>query len=249
MTRFRLTVEYDGRHFVGWQRQDNGMSVQQALEEAIHKFCGEGVYVQGAGRTDAGVHALAQVAHVDIDRPAVADTVRDAINFHLRPWPASVLSAEAVGPQFHARFDAIARRYRYRIVNRRAPLALDAGRAWLVNVPLDAQAMHQAAQRLVGQHDFTSFRAAMCQANSPIKTLTSLAVARRGDEIDIDVEARSFLHNQVRIMVGTLKHVGEGKWTADDVSEALEAKDRAAAGVTAPPDGLYLMGVEYPTGT
>jgi tRNA pseudouridine38-40 synthase len=171
--------------------------------------------------------------------------VRDAINFHLRPWAVAVLHAEAVGPQFHARFDAIARRYRYRIVNRRAPLALDAGRAWPVNIPLDADAMHEAAQRLVGQHDFTSFRAAMCQAKSPIKTLTSLTVTRTGEEIDIDVEARSFLHNQVRIMVGTLKQVGEGKWNADDVSEALAAKDRAAAGATAPPDGLYLMGVEY----
>jgi tRNA pseudouridine38-40 synthase len=246
MMRFKLTVEYDGRHFVGWQRQDNGMSVQQALEEAIFKFCGEGAAVQGAGRTDAGVHALGQVAHVDIDKPSVGDTVRDAINFHIRPWPIAVLNVQAVGPQFHARFDAIARRYRYRIVNRRAPLALEQGRAWLVNLPLDADAMHEAAQRLVGQHDFSSFRAAMCQAKSPVKTLTSLNVTRRGEEIDIDVEARSFLHNQVRIMVGTLKHVGEGKWSADDVTAALEAKDRAEAGVTAPPDGLYLMGVEYP---
>jgi tRNA pseudouridine38-40 synthase len=246
MTRFKMTVEYDGRHFVGWQRQDNGMSVQQALEEAIFKFCGEGAQVQGAGRTDAGVHALGQVAHVDIDKPSVGDTVRDAINFHIRPWPIAVLNVQAVGPQFHARFDAIARRYRYRIVNRRAPLALEQGRAWLVNLPLDADAMHEAAQRLVGQHDFSSFRAAMCQAKSPVKTLTSLNVTRRGEDIEIDVEARSFLHNQVRIMVGTLKHVGEGKWSADDVAAALEAKDRAEAGVTAPPDGLYLMGVEYP---
>jgi len=246
MTRFKLTVEYDGRHFVGWQRQDNGMSVQQALEEAIFKFCGENAAVQGAGRTDAGVHALGQVAHVDIDKPSVGDTVRDAINFHLRPWAVAVLNAEAVGPQFHARFDAIARRYRYRIVNRRAPLALDAGRAWPVNVALDVEAMNEAAQRLVGQHDFTSFRAAMCQAKSPVKTLASLTVTRSGDEIDIDVQARSFLHNQVRIMVGTLKQVGEGKWSADDVTAALEAKDRAEAGVTAPPDGLYLVAVEYP---
>lgn len=245
MTRFRLTVEYDGRPFVGWQRQDNGSSVQQALEEAIFKFCGERATVQGAGRTDAGVHALGQVAHVDIDKPSVGDTVRDAVNFHLRPWPVAVLAADAVGPQFHARFDAVWRRYRYRIVNRRAPLALDAGRAWPVNVPLDAAAMHEAAQRLVGSHDFSSFRAAMCQAKSPLKTLTEMSVARNGDDIDIEVEARSFLHNQVRIMVGTLKQVGEGKWSADDVSQALEAKDRAAAGPTAPPDGLYLVGVGY----
>jgi len=249
MTRFRLTVEYDGRPFVGWQRQDNGSSVQQALEEAIFKFCGERATVQGAGRTDAGVHALGQVAHVDIDKPSVGDTVRDAVNFHLRPWPVAVLQAEAVGPQFHARFDAVWRRYRYRIVNRRAPLALDAGRAWPVSVPLDAAAMHEAAQRLVGSHDFSSFRAAMCQAKSPLKTLTEIGVARSGDEIDIEVEARSFLHNQVRIMVGTLKQVGEGKWSADDVSEALEAKDRAAAGPTAPPDGLYLVGVGYTSGS
>lgn len=246
MTRFRFTVEYDGRPFVGWQRQDNGSSVQQALEDAVFGFCGERAVVQGAGRTDAGVHALGQVAHVDIDKPAVADTVRDAVNFHLRPWPVAVLRVQAVDRQFHARFDATARRYRYRIVNRRAPLALDAGRAWPVNVPLDAGKMHEAAQRLVGQHDFSSFRAAMCQAKSPVKTLSSLTVSRHGEAIEIDVEARSFLHNQVRIMVGTLKQVGEGRWSADDVSEALEAKDRAAAGATAPPDGLYLVGVDYP---
>lgn len=245
MPRYRLVIEYDGGPFCGWQVQDHQPTVQGALEAAVKATVGETVRVQGAGRTDAGVHALGQVAHVDIDKPSVGDTVRDAVNFHLRPWPVAVLAAAAVGPQFHARFDAVWRRYRYRIINRRAPLALDAGRAWPVNVPLDAAAMHEAAQRLVGQHDFSSFRAAMCQANSPLKTLTEMSVARVGEEIDIEVEARSFLHNQVRIMVGTLKQVGEGKWSADDVSEALEAKDRAAAGPTAPPDGLYLVGVGY----
>jgi tRNA pseudouridine38-40 synthase len=245
VTRFKLTLEYDGGAFVGWQRQDNGPSVQQALEEAIRKFCGETVTSFAAGRTDAGVHALGQVVHVDLARDATPETVRDALNFHLKPAPIAVLSATVAPADFHARFSATARLYLYRIVNRRAPLAVERGRAWLVGAPLDAEAMHAAAQRLVGHHDFTSFRAALCQAASPLKTLDRLDVTRAGDEVRIDARARSFLHHQVRNMVGTLKLVGEGKWTADDVSRALAARDRSAAGPTAPPDGLYLTEVWY----
>jgi tRNA pseudouridine38-40 synthase len=245
MTRFKLTLEYDGGAFVGWQRQDNGPSVQQALEEAIQKFCGETVTSFAAGRTDAGVHALGQVVHVDLARDATPETVRDALNFHLKPSPVAVLNAAVAPADFHARFSATARLYLYRIVNRRAPLAVERGRAWLVGAPLDAEAMHAAAQRLVGHHDFTSFRAALCQAASPLKTLDRLDVTRVGDEVRIDARARSFLHHQVRNMVGTLKLVGEGKWTADDVTSALAARARSAAGPTAPPDGLYLMEVWY----
>jgi tRNA pseudouridine38-40 synthase len=245
MTRYRLTIEYDGGGFVGWQRQDNGRSVQQALEDAVFGFCGERAPVYGAGRTDAGVHATGQVAHVDIARPTTADTVRDALNAHLRPAPVAVLAAAAVDDTFHARFSATGRRYLYRIVNRRAPLALDAGRAWQVGVPLDSDAMAEAATRLLGHHDFTSFRSAACQARSPLKTLDRLDVARQGDEIRLEIAARSFLHNQVRIMAGTLKLVGEGKWSADDVSAALAARDRTRGGPTAPPDGLYLAEVRY----
>ena len=245
MNRWRVTVEYDGGPFVGWQRQDNGPSVQEALEDAIKGFSGEDVQVAGAGRTDSGVHALAQVAHFDLDRESDADTVRDAINFHLKPRPVAVLDAEVVAPDFHARFSAVERAYRYRIVNRRAPLTLEAGRAWQVSVPLDADTMNEAAQVLVGNHDFTSFRAAQCQADSPVKTLDEITVARDGDLITIDVRARSFLHNQVRIIAGTLRQVGEGKWGSDDVARALAARDRAAAGPTAPPQGLYLAAVRY----
>ncbi|HTO80620.1 MAG TPA: tRNA pseudouridine(38-40) synthase TruA [Methylomirabilota bacterium] len=244
-TRFKLVLEYDGGAFVGWQRQDNGPSVQQALEEAIQKFCAETVTSFAAGRTDAGVHALGQVVHIDLTRETTPETVRDALNFHLKPAPVAVLTAEIAPPDFHARFSATARLYLYRIVNRRAPLAVERGRAWLVGAPLDAAAMHAAAQRLVGHHDFTSFRAALCQAASPMKTLDRLDVTRAGDEVRVDARARSFLHHQVRNMVGTLKLVGEGKWTADDVSRALSARDRSAAGPTAPPDGLYLTEVWY----
>ena len=245
MTRFKLTLEYDGGPFVGWQRQDNGPSVQAALERAVLGFCGERVTVQGAGRTDAGVHALGQVAHVDIAKPCDAETVRDALNAHLRPDPIAVLAAAAVGEDFHARFSAIGRRYRYRIVSRRAPLALERGRAWFLPMALDAEAMHDSAQVLVGRHDFTSFRAAECQAESPVKTLDRLAVARRGETIEVEAAARSFLHHQVRNLVGTLKLVGEGKWRRQDVAAALAARDRAAAGPTAPAEGLYLVGVDY----
>ena len=245
MTRFKLTVEYDGAAFVGWQRQDNGPSVQQALEEAIHRFCGETVDCFAAGRTDAGVHALGQVVHFDLAREAAADTVRDALNFHLKPAAVSVLRAEVAAADFHARFSAKARLYLYRIVNRRAPLAIERGRAWLVWAPLDAAAMHAAAQLLVGHHDFSSFRASLCQADSPMKTLDVLDVTHVAAEVRITARARSFLHHQVRNMVGTLKLVGEGKWTNDDVARALAARDRSAAGPTAPAEGLYLTEVWY----
>lgn len=246
MTRFKLTLEYDGGPFCGWQRQDNGPSVQQALEEAVERFAQQRVLVHGAGRTDAGVHALGQVAHFDLDKDVDGDTVRDALNFYLKPRPIAVLAAAVAPAEFHARFSAKGRAYIYRIVNRRPPLALDLGRAWHVLVPvLDAAAMHDAAQRLLGHHDFTSFRSSECQADSAMKTLDAISVKRHGDIVSVAVSARSFLHRQVRIMTGTLKLVGEGKWTADDVTAALEAKDRAKAGPTAPPDGLYLTRVEY----
>lgn len=245
MTRYKLTVEYDGGPFVGWQRQDNGPSVQQALEEAVQGFCGERTTVQGAGRTDAGVHALGQVAHVDIAKETDPETVRDALNAHLKPQPVSVLAAEVAGEDFHARFSATRRRYLYRIVNRRAPLALERGRAWFVPQPLDAAAMHRAAQSLVGHHDFSSFRARECQADSPEKTLDLLEVSRLGEAVEIRAEARSFLHHQVRNIVGSLKPVGEGRWAETKIAEVLAARDRAAAGPTAPAEGLYLVAVDY----
>jgi tRNA pseudouridine38-40 synthase len=246
VTRYRLTVEYDGRGLVGFQRQENGPSVQAALEEAIAKFCGERVTVYGAGRTDAGVHALGQVCHFDLARERRPATVRDAVNAHLRPLAIAVLEARIAPEHFHARLSARGRVYLYRIVNRRAPLALDAGRAWLVQTSLDATAMHAAAQRLVGRHDFSTFRASQCQAKTPVKTLDALGVVRDGEEIRVHARARSFLHHQVRNMVGTLRLVGEGKWTPDDVAAALDARDRAKGGPTAPADGLYLVEVVYP---
>jgi tRNA pseudouridine38-40 synthase len=245
MPRYKLTIEYDGRPFVGWQVQDNGASVQGVLAAAIEAFCGEKASVLGAGRTDAGVHALAQVGHVDLAKGWDDDTVRDALNAHLRPHPVAVLKAERVADSFDARFSAIARHYRYRIVNRRADLTFDRGLAWRIAKPLDGAAMHTAAQRLVGRHDFTTFRHAECQAKSPVKTLDRLDVARSADEIAVLASARSFLHTQVRSMVGALALVGEGKWTADDVSAALAARDRAACAPVAPPDGLYLTRVDY----
>jgi len=245
MTRWKLTVEYDGTGLVGWQRQDNGPSVQATLETAVHRFCGETVTVHGAGRTDAGVHALGQVAHADIEKLTDADTVRDALNAHLRPDPIAVLSAEAVDDDFHARFSATGRAYLYRIANRRPPLTLEAGRAWHVTPPLDSDAMHHAAQALIGRHDFTSFRASLCQANSPVKTLSALDVSRDGDIVLIRARARSFLHHQVRNIAGTLMLVGIGKWGRADVEAALAARDRAAAGQTAPAHGLYLTEVFY----
>jgi tRNA pseudouridine38-40 synthase len=246
MPRYRLLLEYDGAPFVGWQRQDNGASVQQTLEQAIHGFCGEEVAVTAAGRTDAGVHALGQVCHFDLMREAAPDTVRDAVNAHLRPAPIAVVEATLAVGDFHARFDAIRRRYLYRIVNRRAPLALERGQAWRVPQPLDAGAMAEAAEALLGHHDFTSFRARECQAKSPLKTLDRLDVQRLGEAVEVRAEARSFLHHQVRIMVGTLAQVGLGKWRPRDVARALAAQDRTVAGPTAPAEGLCLVGVDYP---
>ena len=245
MPRYKLTIEYDGTPFVGWKVQDNGASVQGVLAEAVLAFAGERAVVGGAGRTDAGVHALGQAAHVDLTKDWPPDTVRDALNAHLRPHPIAVILAERVADDFDARFSAIKRHYRYRIVNRRADLALDQHRAWRVPRPLDAAAMHDAAQRLVGRHDFTTFRSTECQAKSPVKTLDRLDVTRDGDEVRVATMARSFLHNQVRSMVGSLVHVGEGKWSADDLAAALAARDRTACGQVAPPQGLYLVRVEY----
>ena len=246
MPRYALTIEYDGAPFVGWQRQTNGLSVQQRLEEAVAAISGGArCAVQGAGRTDAGVHALGQVAHVDIAREWRGDCLRSALNAHLKPDPIAVLAARAVDDSFEARFSAVRRHYRYIIDNRRAPLTLSLGRAWHVKRALDAQAMHDAAQALVGRHDFTTFRASECQANSPVRTLERLDVRREGDRVEIVAAARSFLHNQVRSMVGSLEHVGSGKWRAADLAAALESKDRARCGQVAPPHGLYLVAVDY----
>lgn len=245
MPRYKLVIEYDGTPFVGWQMQDTALTVQGLLTAAIAAFCGETTTVQGAGRTDAGVHALGQIAHVDLTKVWDTDTVRDAINAHLRPHPIAVLSAAAAPDNFDARFSALRRHYWYRIINRRPDLAIERDRAWRITRPLDALAMHEAAQRLLGKHDFTTFRASECQANSPVKTLDRFDAERHGDEIHIFASARSFLHNQVRSMVGSLAFVGEGKWSADDLAGALAARDRAACAPVAPPQGLYLMSVDY----
>lgn len=245
MPRYRLTLEYDGGPFAGWQRQDNGPSVQAAVEEAIFTLSAEHVTVIGAGRTDSGVHALGQVAHFELEKDFAAEKVRGALNHHLRPAPVAVLDASIVAPDFHARFSATARHYFYRILCRRAPPALEHGRVWHITRELDAELMHVAAQFLVGQHDFTTFRSSECQAQSPVKTLDRLEVRRSGDEIHIEAHARSFLHNQVRSMVGSVKLVGEGKWRPHDMKSALDAKERAACGPVAPPEGLYLVRVDY----
>jgi tRNA pseudouridine38-40 synthase len=245
MPRYRLTIEYDGGPFVGWQRQAEGASVQGALESAIEKLSGERVTVTGAGRTDAGVHALGQVAHFDLEKTFEAGKVRDALNHYLRPDPVCVLDAAAVDGEFHARFSAKSRHYLFRILNRRSPPALEDGRVWHISPKLDAEAMHAAAQMLVGQHDFTTFRAAECQAQSPVKTLDRLDVSRRADEIHIEASARSFLHHQIRSFAGSLKLVGEGKWRPRDMKTALDARDRSACGPVSPPDGLYLVRVDY----
>lgn len=246
MPRYRLTIEYDGTPFVGWQRQANGRSVQEAIEDALLALTGERVAVRGAGRTDAGVHASGQVAHVDLARAFPVEKLPDALNAHLRPAPVAILAAAMVPEGFDARFSAIGRRYLYRIVNRRAPLALERDRAWRVSRPLDEDAMQEAAQALIGTHDFTTFRSVECQAKSPVKTLRELNVTRIGEEIRIEAEARSFLHSQIRSIAGSLKLVGEGKWRPADLAAALAARDRAACGALAPPAGLYLTAVEYP---
>ena len=246
MPRYKLIIEYDGTPFSGWQIQADRPTVQGALTTAVAALTGEEILVQGAGRTDAGVHARAQVAHVDLSRDWETDTIRDALNAHLRPHPVAVLAAERVGDDFNARTSAIKRHYRYIIVNRRPDLTLERGQAWRIPRPLDVPAMHEAAQRLVGKHDFTTFRSTECQAKSPVKTLDQLDVVRDGDEIAVIASARSFLHSQVRSMVGSLALVGDGKWSADDLAGALAARDRTACGQVAPPDGLYLMSVDYP---
>ncbi|HEX8666539.1 MAG TPA: tRNA pseudouridine(38-40) synthase TruA [Beijerinckiaceae bacterium] len=245
MPRYKLVIEYDGTPFAGWQRQRNGRSVQEVVEEAMERFSGHPVRVACAGRTDAGVHATHQVAHADLAKDWPADTVRDAANAHLRPEPVAVVSAEIAPDGFDARRSAKGRRYLYRIVNRRARPALDATRVWHVPWPLDADLMQAAAQALVGRHDFTTFRAAQCQAKSPVRTLDRLDVTRVGEEIRVEAAARSFLHHQVRSMVGTLMLAGAGRWTVDEVRAALEARDRTRCGAMAPPSGLYLVGVEY----
>ena len=246
MTRFRLEIEYDGTGFYGWQRQGHGPSVQQAIEEAAESITGEKAVLHAAGRTDAGVHALAMAAHVDIQKPITPFRLSEGLNARLRPLPVAVLKAEVVDGDWHARFSCIGRRYQYRIVNRRAPLALEANRAWQVGVPLDAKAMDAAARLLEGRHDFTTFRSVQCQAESPVKTLDRLRVRREGEAITIEAAARSFLHHQVRSMVGCLQLVGRGKWSAADLKAALEAKDRAALGLNAPPHGLYFVEAVYP---
>lgn len=245
MTRFALTIEYDGRTFMGWQHQDHGPSVQQAIEDALFGITGEDALVHAAGRTDAGVHALAMRAHTDIAKDIGAFRLMEALNAHLRAVPVAILACEAVADDWHARFSCIARHYRYHIVNRRAPLTFDKGLKWRVPADLDAAAMHDAAQLLVGLHDFTTFRSVHCQSASPVKTLDRLDVERVGDEILIHASARSFLHHQVRSMVGCLAMVGRGQWTAGDLRDALAARDRAALGLNAPSDGLYFVRADY----
>ena len=240
-----MKLEYDGTAFVGWQRQDNGTGVQEALENALLAFTGEEAAVYGAGRTDAGVHALAQVAHFDLEKYVTANKVREAMNAHVRPHPVAILEVDEVTEDFHARFSAVDRSYEYRILNRRAPAAIGLDRCWHVPVALDTGAMHDAAQVLLGEHDFTSFRATVCQAKSPVRTLSEISVSRDGDAVITRVRARSFLHNQVRIIMGALRKVGEGRWTKQDMVDVLAACDRTHTGQTAPPQGLYLSDVRY----
>ena len=246
MTRWRLTIEYDGGPFMGWQRQEHGPSIQQTLEEAIARMTGEQAAVTAAGRTDAGVHALAMAAHVDVEKPLTEHRLREGLNALVRPAPVSVLAVEPVADDWHARFSCVGRRYLYRILNRRAPPALERGKLWHVAVPLDVEAMREGTAMLIGRHDFTTFRSAHCQSDSPVKTLDRLDVTRAGDEVRIEAAARSFLHHQVRSMVGCLALVGRGQWRPEDMRHALEARDRAALGFNAPPDGLYFVDALYP---
>jgi tRNA pseudouridine38-40 synthase len=246
VTRWRLTIEYDGGPFMGWQRQDQGPSVQQTLEEALQRMTGEQAQFAAAGRTDAGVHALAMSAHVDVMKSLTPHRLREGLNALVRPQPISVLDVAEVADDWHARFSCVGRRYLYRILNRRAPAALDAGRVWHIAVPLDAEAMADGADHLVGRHDFTTFRSAHCQSESPVKTLDRLEVGKVGEEIHITAAARSFLHHQVRSMVGCLALVGRGQWKPQDMLKALEARDRAALGFNAPPHGLYFVEAIYP---
>ncbi len=246
MPRYRLIIEYDGSGFVGWQRQANGQSVQEAIERAVLGFSGELVDVVGAGRTDTGVHATHQVAHLDLGRDWTLDTVRDAINFHIRPHSVCILRAELAAPTFHARFDAISRAYTYVILNRKPPPVLERNQVWHVTAPLDADVMNDAAQELVGKHDYTTFRAAACQALSPVKTVDSLTVQRDGNHIIVHARARSFLHHQMRSFVGALRYVGEGKWSRADLADALAARNRARCAPVAPAGGLTLVAVDYP---
>jgi tRNA pseudouridine38-40 synthase len=246
VTRFALTLEYDGGPFMGLQRQEHGPSVQQAVEEAVHRVTGETVAMHSAGRTDSGVHALGMVSHVEIAKDIAPFRLMEALNAHLRPDPIAVLACEAKPNDWHARFSCIGRAYEYRIVNRRAPLTLERGRAWHIARELDTEAMHRAAQALVGRHDFTTFRSVHCQANDPVKTLDRLSVRREGEHVIVEAAARSFLHHQVRSMVGTLALVGLGQWREEQVAEALAAKDRAALGLNAPSEGLYFVRAIYP---
>jgi tRNA pseudouridine38-40 synthase len=246
VTRWRLTIEYDGRPFMGWQRQDHGPSVQQRLEEAIFRMTGELAAVHAAGRTDAGVHALAMAAHVEIEKGVTEHRLREGLNALVRPDPISVISVEKVPDDWHARFSCVGRKYLYRILNRRAPPALDRGRVWHVAVPLDAETMAEGAAMLVGRHDFTTFRSVQCQSDSPVKTLDRLDVRRVGEEVQIEAAARSFLHHQVRSMVGCLALVGRGQWQPGDIRRALEARDRAELGFNAPAEGLYFVEALYP---
>lgn len=246
MTRWRLTIEFDGGPFMGWQRQDHGPSVQQTLEEALERMTGERAAFTAAGRTDAGVHALAMPAHVDVAKALTAHRLREGLNALVRPQPISVLDVEEVADDWHARFSCIGRRYIYRILNRRAPPALDRGRVWHIPVLLDAEAIAEGAKLLIGKHDFTTFRSVQCQSDSPVKTLDRLEVSRAGEEIHVEAAARSFLHHQVRSMVGCLALVGRGQWSPEDVGKALEARDRSALGLNAPPHGLYFAGATYP---
>ncbi|HEY6047748.1 MAG TPA: tRNA pseudouridine(38-40) synthase TruA [Sphingomicrobium sp.] len=246
MTRWRLTIEYDGGPFMGWQRQDHGPSIQQTLEEALQRMTGQTAQFTAAGRTDAGVHALAMSAHVDLEKPLTEHRLREGLNALVRPQPISVLDVAEVADDWHARFSCIGRRYRYRMLNRRAPPALDLGKVWHVAVPLDVEKMREGAAHLIGRHDFTTFRSAQCQSDSPVKTLDRLEVSVVGEEIRVEAAARSFLHHQVRSMVGCLALVGRGQWKPDDMRQALEARDRSALGFNAPPHGLYFVEAVYP---